>query len=86
MGQPKVSNWFAWNGMAYDLMPEFHATKCIFECQLQPTDDPDDGNPFDHIGKDPKAQLQYSDRAGGCIWPISSCRLIYYGICEFSGP
>ena len=65
MSQPKVSNWFAWNGMAYDLMPEFHATKCIFECQLQPTDDPDDGNPFDHIGTDPKAQLQAILRSGG---------------------
>ena len=46
MGQPKVSNWFAWNDMAHDLMREFHATKCVFERQIQPQDDPDDGNPF----------------------------------------
>ena len=65
MGQPKVSNWFAWNGMANDLMREFHATKCVFECQLQPSDDPDDGDPFDRIGTDPKAQLQAIVRSGG---------------------
>ena len=65
MGQPKVSNWFAWNDMAHDLMREFHATKCVFERQLQPQDDPDDGNPFDSIGTDPKAQLQAIVRSGG---------------------
>ena len=65
MGQPKVSNWFASNAMAYDLMREFFATKCVFECQLQPPDDPDDGNPFDSIGTDPKAQLQAILRSGG---------------------
>ena len=55
VGQPKVSNWFAWNAMAHDLMREFFATKCVFESQLQPSEDPDDGNPFDSIGTDPKA-------------------------------
>ena len=74
--------------MTYDLMRDFFATKCVLECQLQPPDDPDDGNPFDQIGTDPKAQLQAILRSGGggCIWPISSCSLICYGICEFSIP
>ena len=30
LGQPKVSNWFAWNGMAKDQMREFNATNCVF--------------------------------------------------------
>jgi len=31
LGQPKVSNWFAWNSCAEVHIPEFAATKCIFE-------------------------------------------------------
>ena len=65
MGQPKVSNLFAWDAMAYDLMRELFGTKCAFECELQPPDDPDDGNPFDCIGTDPKAQLQAIVESGG---------------------
>ena len=66
MGQPKVSNWFAWNGMANDLMREFHATKCVFECQLQPPDDPDDGSPFRQNGHGPQGTIaSYSEIGRG---------------------
>ena len=30
-GQPKVSNWFAWNKMAHEQMPEFFATKMVHD-------------------------------------------------------
>ena len=30
LGQPKVSNWFAWTKMASEQMREFYATKCVF--------------------------------------------------------
>ena len=40
--QPKVSNWFAWNGMAKEQMREFNATKCIFALVYEDEPDPDD--------------------------------------------
>ena len=42
LGQPKVSNWFAWNGMAKEQMREFNATKCIFAEVYEDEPDPDD--------------------------------------------
>ena len=30
LGQPNVSNWFAWNGMARTHIREFNAAKCIY--------------------------------------------------------
>ena len=42
LGQPKVSNWFAWNGMAKEQMREFNATKCVFAEVYADEPDPDD--------------------------------------------
>ena len=69
LGQPKVSNWFAWNKMAKEQMREFSATKCIFEAVYADVDepDPDEGGPFDLPTKDPKAQLQAILKGGGGI-------------------
>ena len=68
LGQPKVSNWFAWNGMAKEQMPEFHATKCVFASTF--TDDPDpdeDHGSFEKPTNDPKAQLQAIVKGGGGV-------------------
>ena len=48
LGQPKVSNWFAWNGMANEQMREFNATKCIFAevYEDEPAPDDDGGASF----------------------------------------
>ena len=42
LGQPKASNWFAWNGMAKEQMREFTATKCVFADVYTDDPDPDD--------------------------------------------
>ena len=42
LGQPKASNWFAWNGMAKEQMREFTATKCVFAEVYSEDPDPDD--------------------------------------------
>ncbi len=41
LGQPKASNWFAWNGMAKEQMREFTATKCVFAEVYSDDPDPD---------------------------------------------
>ena len=67
MGQPKVANWFAWNGMAKTQIREFNATKCIFASQCVQEPDLDEDGPFDSACKDPKAQLQAILKGGGGI-------------------
>jgi hypothetical protein len=41
MGHPKLQNWFAWNNSAYEQMPEFWATKMVFESQLPRQSEPE---------------------------------------------
>ena len=58
-GQPKISNWFSWNSKAHEEIPDFWATKMVFECVLAPQDDPDESGNFETgAGSDPRAQLQ----------------------------
>ena len=42
---PKVSNWFAWNGLAKEQMREFNAAKCVFAAVFTDDPDPDDDGP-----------------------------------------
>ena len=56
LGQPKVSNWYAWSSMAKIRMRDLHATKCVFVAVHVDNLDPDDDDPFDVACKDPKAQ------------------------------
>ena len=41
LSHPKLSNWFAWNASAWEQMPEFHASKMVYESQLEKQSDPD---------------------------------------------
>ena len=67
LGQPKVSNWFAWNSMAKTQIREFNATKCISASSCIEDADHDEDGPFDSACKDPKAQLQAILKGGGGI-------------------
>ncbi len=67
LGQPKISNWFAWNKMAHEQMGEFHATKCVFAAVYTSDADPDEDGPFDSPTSDPKAQLQAILKGGGGV-------------------
>ena len=67
LGQPKLSNWFAWNAMAHEQIPEFNATKCVFASTYPLEADPDDEGPFDLPTKDPKAQLHAILKGGGGV-------------------
>ena len=67
LGQPKVSNWFAWNSMAETQVRESNATKCIFASSCVEDVCLDDDGPFDSACKDPKAQLQAILKGGGGI-------------------
>ena len=42
LGQPKASNWFAWNAQSKEQMREFTATKCVFAETYCDDPDPDD--------------------------------------------
>ncbi len=57
-GQPKVSNWFAWNKCAHEQMDEFHATKMVFEDHLPEQPDPDACGSFETGSRNPRKQLQ----------------------------
>ena len=65
LGQPKVSNWFAWNAMAKVQIPEFNGTKCVFSSVYTDEEDPDLDGPFDRPTSDPRAQLQAILKSGG---------------------
>ena len=67
LGQPKVSNWFAWNGMAKTHIREFNAAKCIYASLCVKDADLDEDGPFDSVCKDPKAQLQAILKGGGGV-------------------
>ena len=45
LGQPTVSNWFAWNSMAEKQIREFNATNCIFAALCVEDGDPGEGGP-----------------------------------------
>ena len=66
-GQPKVSNWFAWNGMAKTHIREPNAAKCIYASLCVKGADLDGGAPFDSVCKDPEAQLQAILKGGGGV-------------------
>jgi hypothetical protein len=47
---PKLGRWFSWNGCAHEQMPEFHATKMLFEHHLDSGQlDPDLADAFDGL-------------------------------------
>ena len=46
LGQPNISNLFAWHAGARDQMREFNATKCIFAAVFADDPDPDSDWPF----------------------------------------
>ena len=49
-------------------IPNFWATKVVFECVLTPQPDPDDSGDFETgAGSDPRAQLQQMLKSGGGI-------------------
>ena len=65
LGQPKVSNWFAWNGMAEVQIPELNATKCVLGSVYTDEEDPDLDGSFDAPTSDPRSQLQAILKGGG---------------------
>ena len=66
LGQPKLSNWFAWHKLASEQMDEFWPTKYIFETQLPPQQDPDEAGEFSIAANtDPRAQLSAILQHGG---------------------
>ena len=65
LGQPKVSNLFAWNSMVKTQIREPNATKCSFASSCVVDPDLDEDGPFDTACKDPKAQLQAIFKGGG---------------------
>ena len=70
LGQPTVSNWFAWNSMAKSHMREFSATKYVFAAVCTNGRDLDEEDTFDSVTSDPKAQLQAILKGNGGI-PIA---------------
>ena len=50
-GQPKVSNWYAWNGMAKHQIREPNATKCVFAAVYVDDPDPDDDGPSTSLAR-----------------------------------
>ena len=66
LGQPKFSNWFAWNAMAHVQMRKFSATKCVFGAACACGPDPDEqDDDFDSVSSDTKAQLQAILKSSG---------------------
>ena len=59
---PKLGRWFSWNGCAHEQMPEFHASKMLFEHHLDSGElDPDLADAFDGLvaaGKAPTPAAQ----------------------------
>ena len=67
-GQPKISNWFSWNGKAHDEIKDFWPTRMVFESVLPEQADPDNSGNFETgAGSDPRAQLQQMLKSGGGI-------------------
>lgn len=66
LGHPKLQNWFAWNKCAKEQMPEFFATKMVFESQVAGVADPDASGTFEMpVGADPRQQLKAILQNGG---------------------
>ena len=65
LGQPKVANWFAWNGMAKTQIREPNATKCIIASQCVQEPDLDDDGAFadDDDGHDQRRWKDFDVRA-----------------------
>ena len=65
LGQPKASNWFAWNNMASQQIPKLSGSKIIFTSAVEGAKDPDEEGPFDQPCTDPRQQLSALLKQGG---------------------
>ena len=68
LSHPKLANWFSWNKCAHEQLPEFVATKMVFESQLEVEDklgDPDDTSFEIGANTDPRKELSAILKGGG---------------------